>query len=109
MNWLEPWYGCENEASAASFEAELRRELSPAHPLYSVPVELLGRRDNRDDFLFGFRDGTGRVAEVHLTFRGAEEPLPWPATRVYESLAEWELRCMVRDHAEWEHENLDDR
>lgn len=100
MDWLEPWYAIEAAEHAQWFAAELQQELSPGHPLYGTPVELLGRRDDREDFLFHLLDGSGRVAEVHLTFRGSKEPPPYPVSRIYASLAEWEVLCMTRDHEE---------
>jgi hypothetical protein len=39
--------------------------------------------------LFQFLDGSGRVAEVHLTWAGERERLPWPGTRLFDSFAEW--------------------
>lgn len=102
MQWLEPWYPVEDGEDTGYFVAELQRELSAAHPLYGVPVGLLSRRDDREDFLFGLQDGSNRVAVVHLTFRRSEEPLPFPLTRLYENLDEWKRLCMNEDHSAWE-------
>lgn len=102
MQWLEPWDPVEATEDSGYFVAELQRELSAAHPLYGIPVKLLGRRDDREDFLFGLQDGSQRVAVVHLTFRRSVEPLPFPVTRLFEDLAEWKRLDMREDHAEWE-------
>jgi hypothetical protein len=73
----------------ASFEAELHRELSPGHPLYGLRLRAIGRRPDRDDALFAIDDGSGRVAQVHLTWLGAEERLPCPVARIYNDVAAW--------------------
>jgi hypothetical protein len=33
--------------------------------------------------LFFINDGSGRVAEVHLTWSKKQERLPWPISRIY--------------------------
>ena len=72
-----------------SLEAELQREIAPNHPLYSVPVTALFHRIDDDDVLFQLRDETRRVAEVHLTWRGMQEQLPWPKTIFFDSIHDW--------------------
>jgi hypothetical protein len=88
IDWLVPWRPI--LGSAVGFEAELSRELAPTHPLFGLKVRALGRRGDTDDVLFELLDGTGRVAVVHLTWRGrVEEDSRWPNTIVYASLQDW--------------------
>ncbi len=75
----------------AMFVEELLKEVGPGHALYGLDVDVTARRDGSDDYLFHIADG--RYADVHLTFRGAPEPPPWPATAVYATFEEWKKAC----------------
>lgn len=102
MEWLEPWW------STASMDSEIRdaierqlvREVPPGHPIYQIPARLVGR-GNGDDALFELLDGSGRVADVHLTWSKSQERLPWPITTVYANLQQWAQECMISEHREW--------
>jgi hypothetical protein len=98
--WLEPWRRIRavGIAAAALYESELKRELSPGHPLFGVPAAALGKRNDSDDVLFELRDGTGRVAVVHLTFCNHPEPPPWPQTTMFASLEAWVEERMKAGH-----------
>lgn len=78
MTWPPHWESLE-ESVRIALEAELQKELQIGHSLYGVPVMAIGRRDNQDDVLFQVLDGSGRVADIHLTFegKGAVSPCPW--------------------------------
>ncbi len=41
----------------------------PDHELYGLPVPAIARPVDTDDVLNAIEDGTGRVADVHLTWR----------------------------------------
>lgn len=88
VEWPFPWSPIEFD-DKLNFEAELLRELKPEHPLFGVPVSALGRRYDHDDVLFGLQDGSGRIAEVHLSWAGERENPPWPDTSLFESFAAW--------------------
>jgi hypothetical protein len=98
MEWPEPWGQIDDATTAAAFEAELQRELSPGHTLFGLPLRAVGRRWDCDDVLFAVEDGSGRVAAVHLTCRQGAEPPPWPNSGLYESRAAWAEDAQ----AEWE-------
>jgi hypothetical protein len=50
VEWLVPWYSiADDPVEVAGMERELRRELSSGHPLYGVPVQAVGRRQDCDD------------------------------------------------------------
>jgi hypothetical protein len=100
IEWLEPWYalGSEDAERARAFEFELARELSPGHPLAGVPVEAFGKRDDNDDVLFRLRDGSGRLAVVHLTFIGKPDRPPWPAMALFDNDTDWFERGLLPDH-----------
>lgn len=77
-------------AEAAALESELRRELGAGHVLADRKSRVIARRDDRDDILIELPDEPGRVAVVHLTYRGTREPNPiWPETRFHESIVAW--------------------
>ena len=89
MQWPFPFSAIEHDDDKRVFEIELRRELEIGHPLFSIPVTAIGRRHDQDDVLFQLNNGTGRVAEVHLTWSGKKENPPWPNTLVFETFAGW--------------------
>jgi hypothetical protein len=95
--WLDPWYAVAHGATCAGLEQQLRREIAPRHILAGKDVRLIARRTDTDDVLFALRDG--RVAEVHLTWKGSREPDPrWPATAIYASLTDWMQEEMMPLH-----------
>lgn len=71
------------------------------HILYGITLKLLAR-GNGDDALFELLDGSGRVADVHLTWSKSQERLPWPGTDIYRNLNEWCEQVMVSEHKEWQ-------
>ncbi len=89
MDWPHPFSAMEYPEDGRAFEAELLRELKPGHALFGLPLAAAGRRYDQDDVLFEVLDGSGRVAEVHLTWAGDRERPPWPSTSLFDSFAEW--------------------
>lgn len=89
MAWPEHWVPVSDTETAAALARELDRELGRGHALKGVPVRAIGRDVRRDDVLFAFDDGTGRVAEVHLTWARHPEPPPWPDAVIYANFEEW--------------------
>lgn len=102
MEWLEPWWSTEElpQAFHDSFKRQLELEVGPEHVMHGLPVRLIGR-GNGDDALFEILDGTGRVADVHLTWSKGTERMPWPITTIYASITEWADTGMIRDHKDW--------
>jgi len=97
FRWLEPW-----EPASAGLEAELAKEVSPAHPLFGQEAISVGRRGDCDDVLFFLPDNPSPLAVVHLTRRGGRERNPaWPSTAFYASLDDRVERCMRPDHLEF--------
>ena len=100
--FLEPWFAPTAD-NLAAMEAELARELRPnlRHPLHSVSVRAVARRQDRDDVLFETNDHRFNLAVVHLTWsRGAETNPEWPATALFSSWSQW-IESMKRDHEDW--------
>ena len=95
MEFPEPWYPEHN----SEFVNELRRETGVGHPLHGVPILVLARRRDRDDFLFAIEDGSRRVAKVHLTWARHPEKPPWPQTVIFADIATWS-EAMRADHTE---------
>jgi hypothetical protein len=102
MELLEPWWSTENLPAEISnhIRKQLELEVGPGHLMYGLPTKLIAR-GNGDDALFEIVDGTGRVADVHLTWRKGQETLPWPITTIYSSFSEWAASGMIRDHRDW--------
>jgi hypothetical protein len=89
VEWPIPFSPIERAEDSSAFEAELRRELKPGHPLFRLRVAAIGRRYDQDDVLFELLDGSGRVAEVHLTWVGEKEKPPWPRTELFDNFGAW--------------------
>ncbi|MFT3968839.1 MAG: hypothetical protein QM695_00795 [Micropruina sp.] len=77
-----------NDGRADVLAAELRREIGPEHPLTSRVWTLIAEAVAQDEVVLAL-DGDG-VALVHLTWRRATEPAPFPATVIVASRAEFE-------------------
>lgn len=101
MEWLEPWRTTEiYEADFhEAFRKQLEREVTMGHPMYGLPVKLIARGDG-DDALFQILDGSGRVAEVHLTWTRVQRNLSWPLTTIYPNLEDSARESMRREHEE---------
>lgn len=92
-----PWAAIIDQGSASLFEDELARELAAPHPLAGIPVSAVGKHAGNDDLLFALRDGSGRFAEVHLTWNAKPERPPWPVTTIYSSEAELIEQMLLSD------------
>ncbi|MDP9606446.1 UNVERIFIED_ORG: hypothetical protein J2W38_006266 [Variovorax paradoxus] len=102
MEWFEPWWSPENlgEQFQENFKKQLEREMPTGHCMHGLPVRLLAR-GNGDDALFEILDGSGRVADVHLTWSRSQQRLPWPGATIYQSLDEWAEKVMLPQHRDW--------
>ena len=101
--WRKPWWPVTPERAQA-LEAELRREICAEHVLFGKRVSAIGRRQDRDDFLFALSDDRYVLACVHLTFSKRTESDPiWPETCLYESVSAWQERLAldVLEFGEW--------
>jgi hypothetical protein len=65
----------------AALEAELRAEVADGHPLFGMPVVAIARCQACDEVAFSVETDPVRFVRVHLTWRHAAEPAPWPTTR----------------------------
>jgi hypothetical protein len=89
----DPWRdlrggGPAEEKQRKAIRAELSAEVSQGHPLSGVAVEVAARSEASDDVLL--RAGRRGRAVVHLTWRGAAEPPPWPRVALCASVQEIE-------------------
>ena len=66
---------------------ELNREICKEHVLYKIPCCALGRRTDRDDFLFQIESDKGSFAIVHLTWQ-KETNSTWPTTELFNKFEE---------------------
>jgi hypothetical protein len=95
IDFVEPWVAVDSER--ASFEAELRRELSPDNALSDFNVQAIGRRVDCDDVLFEVRGEKAdfRLALVHLTWSGKVETSPWPIMELFADLEAFNNRMIL--------------
>ncbi len=77
---IEPWYAIENDEKLILVN-EYRSEVHENHILYNKNLNLIGRRQDRDDVLFSI-NGTNNLAIVHLTWSGKIESGSFPSTQI---------------------------
>ncbi len=82
----EDWHVLNNSREYESVVRELQLELPEGHALSGVSVIPVARRTSNDDVLLEISDGSGRLAEVHLTWRGSREILPFPETHIFDGV-----------------------
>jgi hypothetical protein len=97
ITFLEPWMAVQAEG----LEKQLRREVALGHPLHSVRVRAIARRQDCDDVLFVGIDEPQLVAVVHLTWASQTVVHPYPNTRFFSSFEEWVEQGMKVDHKEF--------
>jgi hypothetical protein len=100
--WIAPWQAISYQGKEA-YELELRREVTPGHPLYDVNVQAVARTCNDDEILFYLPDHPAQLAVVHLTFTGRpERESRWPHVTLYKDTDHWVTRRMIPDVARFE-------
>ena len=73
----DSWFAV-TEDEARAFESELKKEMSPSHPLLGVAAQCVARRKVRDDFLFQLTSVDRPLAVVHLTWsKEVSGDFPW--------------------------------
>lgn len=86
FSWPTSWFPInqqEQGGTAASLEAELRREVRSGHPLYGVDCKAVARNEAEpDDVLFVTSNPEMPLAFVHLTWKAEHDPA-WPYTVGY--------------------------
>ncbi len=95
IDWLRPWEKVGD--SAPGLERQLIREVAEGHPLFGLSVTAFARRSDTDDVLFGVGVSKERLAAVHLTWGGRQEP-PLPGTDLFESFESFKTQVMEPDN-----------
>ena len=87
----EWWRETEESPRASYIVQELTTEIAPGHPLFGVALTPWLECGACDDVLVRLDEANGRkprgryqVAVVHSTWSHHLEPLPWPATVVFD-------------------------
>ena len=67
-----------DEALSKRITEELRREVGPQHPLFSIAESLvvIAKCDANDDVLVHNPEGKGQLFCVHLTWAGKHDQMP---------------------------------
>ncbi len=100
----EPWHPVPDSKaiSAAIKLAELKREISPGHPLYGRAVAMLAQRYDGDGVLFEVKDSPPWFAVVQLTWSSQAETAPeFPTTEIYRSWEEFIENRVLPDAREF--------
>lgn len=99
IDFLEPW--CDFvPGQADAFLRELKNELAPDHPLFSVELHPLGHSGASDDAIFKADDG--RIFQVHLTLSRRVENVPLPRFQAFANAAEWIRTVMLPANEDWQ-------
>ncbi|TCJ03060.1 hypothetical protein [Cytobacillus praedii] len=97
--FLEPWIP---ETSMIFFE-ELHKEISEKHVLYGADLEVIARREDKDEVLYQYKTNPQKYVQVHLTWkRDKEIDSRWPKTREFNSFDNWVNEVMLIDNKEYE-------
>jgi hypothetical protein len=92
-SWPEGWRA-PIDGEGDLFERQLLTEAGAGYALGGTGARLIARRVDRDDALYRLTDG--RIAEVHLTWRGTAESDPyWPQTEIFADLEAWRLDALT--------------
>lgn len=97
-----PWHRVSTEEKNVLLE-ELKREVSKGHQVFNeiADLELIMRRYDRDNALF-LNLKSGKVFDIHLTFKGSKEwDTHYPFTRGFSDLEEWIKNSLLVDQSEW--------
>ena len=86
----DDWHVLNNSREYEAVARELQIELPKGHALSGVSVITVARRTSNDDILLEISDGSGRIAEVHLTWRGSRQTLPFPETHIFDGVEHWQ-------------------
>lgn len=97
IKFLSPWMKIE---SKGNLERELAKETSIGHQLYGKEVKAIAKREDNDDVLFEI--GEGKMAVVHLTWKGKKESSPnYPLTKTFKHWTEVYEKVIVKDNREF--------
>jgi len=100
VNYMPPWTPVGQFSQ--NLVNELRRELTPGHPLFGLDAYPIAQRTDADDVLFQFGINQPIFAVVHLTWSGEPEPdNSWPTFESYTSMEDWVENRMSVDHREY--------
>jgi hypothetical protein len=92
--YLDPWSDINEYPMdhSLAIQTELRKELSIGHMLKKLDLEILAKREDRDDILV--RSGDNYFI-VHLTWSAKAELSPYPTTEFFKTVKELETRLMI--------------
>jgi hypothetical protein len=93
----EPFIDVRDSEHADAYMAELRREVTPGHPLHGRSWLVIAKALPNDDVIAECDD---EVAVVHLTWTQHQEQPPWPLTTFMASVEEFE--AYVESEYDWE-------
>ncbi|MFC7677402.1 hypothetical protein ACFQV5_00535 [Paenibacillus sp. GCM10028914] len=82
MKFLEPWI----PETSMVFLEELHKEISENHILYGAVLDVIARREDKDEVLYQYKTKPHKCVQVHLTWKMDKEiDSRWPKTRVFNS------------------------
>ena len=97
--FLEPWI----PETSMIFLEELHKEISENHILYGVNLDVIARREDKDEVLYQYKTNPHKYVQVHLTWKMDKEIDPrWPRTREFNSFDHWVNEVMLINNKGYE-------
>jgi hypothetical protein len=98
--FADPWWDLRHgdtpeQQHGEALYAELLGEVAAGHPVHGEPVEIIARSDASDDIVVELASGGWAV--VHITWKGAAEPLPWPTVILHDTVESLERHIHPSD------------
>ena len=99
--FLEPWI----PETSKTFLEELHKEISENHILYGADLDVIARREDKDEVLYQYKANPDKCVQVHLTWKMDKQiDSKWPKTREFNSFDDWVNEVMLIDNKEYEDE-----
>ncbi|WP_420539118.1 hypothetical protein ACN92M_17075 [Paenibacillus polymyxa] len=97
--FLEPWI----PETSKIFLEELHKEISENHILYGADLDVIARREDKDEVLYQYKANPDKCVQVHLTWKMDKEiDSKWPKTQEFNSFDDWVNEVMLIDNKEYE-------
>lgn len=93
LEFLDPWMDCLDLVDLGDpLKEELEKELHPKHQLFGENIDVIAKRQDKDDILVELENG--QMAVVHLTWSGRQERGSFPWTEMYVNQRDFWKRAM---------------
>ncbi len=101
--YLGPWWATAGDSGLweQRFLSQLQTQVGPDHPMYGLPVRIVGSCGGSSALLFEILDGTGRFAVIGITWEMPAFSFSLPDTTFYPNFEAFKTQRMIPEHAEY--------